>query len=80
MFGYQSLEKLYKKMGEENNREKVESIIKQIKNKIRYFLNLSQKWNQFNREDLSPKELSKLRILINQILEKGEISALSSLK
>lgn len=80
MLGYQSLEKLYKKMGKEINRKKAQRAIKQIENKIIYFLNLSQKWNRFNRKNLSPKEISKLKILINQILEKGEIKVLSSLK
>jgi len=78
--GYQSLEKLYKKMEKEEKREKILKNIQTIMGKEAYYFELVEHYFQFHKKRLSPKELLQLKKLVNQILEKGEIETLRKIR
>jgi tetratricopeptide (TPR) repeat protein len=80
--GFQSLEKLYVKMGNEEKKQTATGAIKKLEEQMTSPLrNYSiETYLHFGEEPWTASKLSQFKSLINQIMEKGEIETFKELK
>jgi tetratricopeptide (TPR) repeat protein len=75
-----SLGKLYNRIGRQDKAQEVQNQIQQLTDRRKSLWRPSPIDELFLRENLTAKELSELKAFLNQVLEKGEVEALSALK